>query len=160
MSLRRRITAAVWAAILTMTGAAPAEPVYRLSYIPDEQDNLICFSPVDAMAILTAFHALYVAEERPRTRRLLRTLEPEMGPGRRYDCAFVRSIYVPVVPVTAIDIQETRGADWGSGRFHKRHYFIATNLLVGETKYTQTRTGGRIWVFTSDFEVIKEAPNS
>ena len=149
--------AAIALAVAAMCQAAPAQeaPVYRLSYIPDEQENLICFAREDALALLTVFHEIYMAEARPRTRRILRGFAGEFGPGKRYDCGFVRSIYVPILPVEAIDLVEEFGTGW-EGRQKKAHYFVATNLLVGEMKYTQTASGGRIYVFASEFEILKE----
>lgn len=142
-------------ALAAALGPAAAQdgPVYRLTYLPDEADNLICFSAADARDLLVAFRARFLAEERPRARRLLRTFEDQIGPGARYDCAFVRSIYVPRQPVVAIDIAEELALDWGE---HDEHYFVAAELLVGDTRYTQTTSGDPIYVFTSDFVILKE----
>lgn len=136
-------------------GGARAEsaPVYRVSYLPDERDNLICFSRDDALDLLASFHDRYMAEARPRAMRLLRSLESQFGQTKRYDCAFIRSIFVPILPVEAVDIAEERGLDWGEAQ---EHYFVAANLLVGEAKYTKTATGGRIYVFASDVEIEKD----
>ncbi len=142
----------LWCA-LALGASAQDGPTYRLSYLPDEQNNLICFSRQDALDLLTSFRTVYLAEERPRVRRLLRGFTEEFGQNRRYDCSFVFSIYVPTLPIQAVDLVEERGLDW-EGR--DEHYFVATNILVGETKYTQTATGGPIFVFTSDAVILKE----
>ena len=138
---------------ISVPAAAQGAPVYRLTFLPDEADNLICFSAGDARDLLVAFRERYLAEERPRVRRLLRGFEDQLGPAARYDCAFVRSIYVPHQPVVAIDITEELGLDWG-GR--DAHFFVETELLVGESRYTRTTSGGPIYVFTSDFVILKE----
>lgn len=146
---------ALAAAVGLGVGPAHAQDatVYRLTYLPDEADNLICFSPEDARDLLVAFRARYLAAQRPRARQILRAFEAQLGPAARYDCAFVRSIYVPLQPVVAIDIAEDLGLDWGD---LDEHYFVETELLVGQTRYTQTAAGGAIYVFTSDFVILKE----
>ncbi len=138
---------------LTASVCAEAQEVrYELSYLPDERDNVICFSRGDALALLSAFHAAYTGAEDPRAMRLMRGFEGEFGPGRRYDCAFLRSIFVPILPIDAVDVTVERGFDWGE---RDEHYFVASNILIGETKYTQTETGDRIYVFASDFVIEK-----
>ncbi|MGF1500620.1 MAG: hypothetical protein ACFBSD_02300 [Paracoccaceae bacterium] len=132
------------------TGTAPS---YRLSFLPDEQTNLICFSRTDALALLIEFRRRYLAEERPRVRRLIRSFEPELGPDNRYDCGLVASIYVPTQPIEAVDLAFERGLDWGD---KDEHFFVAASLLVGETRYTMTAQGTPIYVFTSDFVILKQ----
>ncbi|MGF1447480.1 MAG: hypothetical protein ACFBRM_14955 [Pikeienuella sp.] len=142
-------------ALLAFGLAARAQTAqnFSLLYLPDEQKNLICFSRGDALDLLTQFRELYMAEARPRVARLLRGFSDDFGQNRRYDCSFIVSIYVPTLPVDAIDLVQERGLDWGDDN---EYYFVAATLLVGETKYTQTATGGSIYVFTSDAVIRKE----
>lgn len=140
------------AAIAVSVSANAQEASYALSYLPDERDNVICFSRGDALALLSAFHAAYTAAEDPRAMRLMREFAGEFGPGRRFDCAFLRSIFVPSLPIDAVDVAVERALDWGE---RDEHFFVASSILIGETKYTQTETGGRIYVFASDFVIEK-----
>lgn len=129
------------------------EASFRLSFLPREATNLVCFSREHALDLLAEFREVYMAEARPRVKRLVRSFADKIGPGKQYDCALLKSVYIPIMPIDAIDLVSERSLDWGD---KDEHYFVTSKVLVGEKTYTKTADGGPIFAFTSDFVIIKE----
>lgn len=132
--------------------AAQATPVYALSYLPDEQLNLICVDSQDAEALLLEFYETY-RESGETPMAIMRGFEPEMGPDRRFDCGFIESIYLPQIPIRVIDLEVEFGLDWGE---RPEHFFALANLIVDGEQYTTPSRGDGIWVFTWDFVINKD----
>jgi len=128
-----------------------AQARYSLSFLPDEQPNLICINEPDARALLRAFHQAYVgSDEKPEA--VMRRFEAEMGPDRTYDCGWVTSIYVPRIPLVVIDLEEEEGLDWGD---KPTHFFVRANILIDGQQYTSAADGDGIYAFTWDFVISK-----
>jgi hypothetical protein len=145
------------AALLVASGAALARadpPSYALSFLPDEQENLICLNRGDAVALLRDFRDVHVRTD-AEAEAVIRRFESEMGPGGRYDdCGFVVSVYVPRIPLDVIDL-ETEGdtAGWGG---KPERFFVRATLLVDGEEFTAARSGDGIWAFTWDFVITKD----
>ena len=129
-------------------------PKCLLSFLPGEQENLICLNRGDAVALPRDFRDVHVRTD-AEAESVIRRFEGEMGLGGRYDdCGFVVSVHVPRIPLDVIDL-ETEGDTAGRGGKPQR-FFVRATLLVDGEEFTAAAGGDGIWAFTWDFVITKD----
>lgn len=128
-----------------------SDEAFRLVYLPKVKNNLICFSRSDAADLLSEFRPLYLAEKRPRPRRILKGFETEFGNENRFDCAMLKSRFLPLKPMEVVDIAD-QGDAW-EGR--KAHYFVAAEVLVDNMRYVAGSQGETLYVYVPEGVIEK-----
>lgn len=147
MKLSHAIAVSLFALVPLHLAVAADAPKYKLSHIPDQQRNVVCFARSDALALLADFHRRYVSAP---------ILDPlpvliELAPSQGYDCTTVDAAFIPTLPIQAVDLAVERGLDW-SGR--AEHFFVRAKLFGAVTPLPAG--ADEIYVFTSDFVILKD----
>jgi len=151
----KRVRAITLAALMLAGGAQEVladDPQYSLSFLPDEQDNLICLNRRDAHDLLMIFHQAFTSGD-DKAIDVMRSLEGDMGPDRRFDCGFIESIYVPQIPLVVVDVAAESGLEWGD---KPEHFFVRSNLLIDGQQFTGAENSDGIYAFTWDFVITKD----